>query len=550
MIGSLCILASVAGAAPPPADLVIENARIWSDGLGGFAAFAAVRDGRFVHVGEPDPALIGPATTRIDAQGHTVVPGLIDSHVHMLSGGRQLQELSLRDAAGREEFVRRVAEWARTLPPDRWVLGGRWSTESWPVPASPTREWVDAASGGRPLFLRRMDGHSALANSAALRLAAIDAGGPPDPEGGVVDRNPRTGEPTGILRESAMDLVARHIPEPTLDEKLSGLRSAQQEALRHGITAVSDIPDLDDLAAYEELARAGPLMRFFLYPTSSDWAEAARRARSFSGRPGWVEIRGLKEYLDGSLGSRTARMREPYLPAGADRADWRGLFREGVESGRFARNLTAARDAGLQTIVHAIGNEANHRLLESLRAAYPDLAAARCRSEHAQHLLPGDVARFGALGVIASMQPLHKADDGRYAEEYLGPQRCSSSYAFRSLLAGGAVVAFGSDWPVVSINPWLGVEAAVTGRTLEGRPWQTQENISVDEALRSYTSRGAWAAFAEDRIGRIAPGCAADFVILDRSPFDPGVAWSKITPVAVFIDGRPARRASGPVPGR
>ncbi|MHC4415546.1 MAG: amidohydrolase [Planctomycetota bacterium] len=533
---AFCLLA--AAFQPAPADLVIENALIWSDGLVGFAEFAAVRDGRFLHVGRRNDALIGPRTKRVDAGGRVIIPGLIDAHIHMLGGGTQLSRLQLREAADRESFVRRVAEWAATLGPGEWILGGRWSVESWADPKPPTKEWVDAVSGDHPLYLARMDGHSALVNSVALRLAGITGSGPADPEGGVIDRDPRTGEPTGILRESAMSLVAPLIPRPTPADQMDALGLAMREAARHGITAVGDIPGIGDLPVYERLASSEVQVRFYVYPTTDDWTADAPRARRFRGRSGWVEVKGLKGYIDGSLGSRTAYMRRPYLGNEPGRESWRGLLREGVEGGRFAGNVTAARRAGLQAIAHAIGDEANHLLLETLAAAYPDLPAARCRSEHAQHLLPQDIPRFGRQGVIACMQPYHKADDGRYAERYIGAERSRSSYAFKSLLDAGAVVAFGSDWPVVTLNPFLGVEAAVTGRTLDGKAWQTQQNITVAEALRCYTSRAAFAVFADDQIGRIAPRYRADFVVLDRSPFDPDVDWSAIRPVAVYVEGK------------
>jgi predicted amidohydrolase YtcJ len=539
----LCVL----GLPPAPADLVVENARIWSDGLVGFAEFAAVRDGRFIHVGNRDEAMIGPDTERIDARGRVVLPGLIDSHIHMLGGGEQLLRLQLRDATDREEFTRRVRNWASGLPPDAWVLGGRWSVESWETPQQPTREWVDDVAGDHPLFLPRMDGHSALVNTIALRRAGITMDGPPDPEGGVIDRDPQTHEPTGILREQAMSLVARHIPPPTLDEKARALERAAGVALRHGITAVSDIPDLQDLPAYEQLARQGSPIRFFVYVTADDWAGASPAARGFQGRPGWIEVRGFKGYLDGSMGSRTAYMREPFLGNAPDRPHWRGLLREGVEDGRFERNIAAARSLGAQPIIHAIGDEANHVLLDVYEHTYREPAAYRCRSEHVQHLLPQDIARFGRLGVIASMQPYHKADDGRYAEAYIGAERSRWSYAYKSLLDTGAVLTFGSDWPVVTLDPFLGMEAAVTGRTLDGQRWQTQESIPVTEALRCYTSRGAYAVFAENEIGRIAPGYRADFVILNRSPFAADVQWGEIRPLAVFVEGR---SALGPGEGR
>jgi len=520
-----------------PADLVIENARIWTPGKEGFASFAAVRDGRFVYVGGAEQGWIGKTTRRLDAKGRVVIPGLIDSHVHLLSGGLGLSTLQLRDAKDKSDFVRRVREWASALPPGAWVLGGRWSTESWARVEQPTKEWIDAACGGRPAYLPRMDGHSALVNSEALRIAGIHKDGPPDPPGGVIDRDPATGEPTGILRESAMGLVSRRIPAPTLDERLAALRRAIRHANRLGITAVSDIPGAEDLQVYRSIAKEPNLtLRMFLYPTIPDFDAALPSLRAFPSRPRWLELRGFKAYLDGSLGSRTAYMRAPFEGNPPDRARWRGLLREGVEDGRFLRNAKAAAAAGYQTIAHAIGDEANHLLLQVLQQAYPDLKSARCRSEHCQHLLPEDVPRFGALGVIPSMQPYHKADDGRYAEASIGAARSASSYAFRSLLRGGAKVAFGSDWPVVSMDPFLGIEAAVTGRTLDGKAWQVQENLTTAEALTCYTLHGAYAVFQERHLGRIEPGFAADFVVLGSSPFE--VAHPKVE--AVFVGGRQA----------
>jgi len=521
-----------------PADLVIDNARIWSDGLVGFAEFAAVRDGRFVYVGPRRPDLIGDETRVVDAGGRVVIPGLIDSHIHMLGGGTQLRRLSLRDVADREEFVERVAAQAAALGRDEWILGGRWSTESWTDPRQPTRAWVDDVSDGHPLLLPRMDGHSALANTTALQIAGISAAGPPDPPDGVIDRDPETGEPTGILRETAIDLVGRHIPAMTLQQKVDALARAARVARSHGITAVSDIPSLVDLPAYARFAEIGAGIRFYLYITADDFAVALEQMRAFPQVADRVEIRGFKTYMDGSMGSRTAYMRDPFLGNDSSRPDWRGLLREGVDSGSLVRNIDVARKAGLQPIAHAIGDEANHMLLNAFEQVYgDDLAAARCRAEHVQHLLPEDIARYGALGVIASMQPLHKADDGRYAESYIGTHRARSSYAYKSLLDTGAVLVFGSDWPVVSLNPFLGMQAAVTGRILDGTTWQTQENITVAEALRCYTSRAAWAMRNEDDLGRIAPGYRADFVILERSPFDPDVQWEHVRPLSVYIDG-------------
>lgn len=540
---SLATLLAIATPAPAqPADLVIENARIWSDGLPTFAEFAAVRDGRFIYVGRPDPSLIGPDTARIDAQNRVVIPGLIDSHIHMLGGGLGLAGLHLRDVAGQAEFIEQVAQRAAALPAGEWITGGRWSTDSWQDPTFPDKTWIDDAASDHPTLLSRMDGHSALANSLALEMAGITASGPPNPVGGVIDRN-AAGEPTGILRESAVGLVSRLIPGPSTERKAEALRAACAEAAAHGITSVGDIPSLSDLPAYEALA-ADPALatRFYLYPTAGNWRAAAMEFTWFEGREGWVQTRGLKAYLDGTLGSRTAYMKADFLP-GRDGRTTRGLLREGVENGGFALNVRDASRANLQVIAHAIGDAANAYFLDTLEEVYGDragrIARARPRAEHAQHLSAQEIARFGSLGVIASMQPLHKADDGRYAEGYIGDARSRTSYAFKDLLDAGAVLVFGSDWPVVSLNPWLGIDAAVTGRLLDSDDrWMTHQNLTVGEALRCYTSRAAYALMAEDEIGRIAEGYRADFVILSASPFDPAVDLRTITPFATYVEGR------------
>lgn len=523
-----------------PADLVIENARIWSDGVRGYSEFAAIRDGRFVYVGTRDRALIGPRTLLLDAKRQLVIPGLIDSHAHMIGGGLELSQLNLRDAKDKTDFVRMVREWSASLPKGKWIVGGRWSVESWSVRESPNKGWFDGFTGDRPLWLERMDGHSGVANSAALKLAGITKE-TPDPEGGVIDRD-ANGEPTGILRETAMDLVSAKIPPDSPREILSALKKAVDHALANGVTSVSDIASAMALPIYEQLAKDPSLKgRLFVYCSTDNWTGMIGAAKRFKGREGWIEVKGFKAYMDGSLGSRTAYMHSPFHGNAADKPDWRGLPMPGVLDGKLERNVKAVDAAGFQAIVHAIGDEGNHVLLDILERA--SKRTSRPRSEHTQHLLPGDIVRFGSLGVIASMQPYHKADDGRYAEDYIGPERSKSSYAYRSLLNSGARVAFGSDWPVVTINPFLGMEAAVTGRILNGTIWQPQENISVHEALRASTSTGAYAVFEENEIGKIAPGYRADFVVLNVRELTAVSKWNQVKPNLVFVEGRQVYQA-------
>ena len=536
-----------------PADLVIFNASIISDGLNKPANLAAVADGRFNYVGEFDGALIGPDTRQIDAQGRTVIPGLIDSHLHMLWGGVNLNSgVDLRPARSRREFIEIIQNHitSKKLAPSQWITGGRWATESWVHPDEPTRHWIDNITAKNPTLLSRMDGHSALANSAALQLANISAQSP-DPPGGRIERNPETGEPTGILRESAIGLVRKFRPKPTLDEQIAGCRSAAKLALTHGITSVGDIVESNTLEAYQDLANSDPAdhpdetVRIFMYVSDHHWEQLIPDIQQFQSKPNWVQIAGLKDYIDGSLGSKTAAMHEPYLPRknSADSSESNfGLFMDGIREGRLKKNLEIARDSNLQPIYHAIGDEATHVLLETLQEIIPNQdqrRALRPRIEHAQHLLAEDLSRIATLGIIASMQPYHKFDDARTMAKYLGEKRCANSYMFRSLLEENIPIAFGSDWPIVTMNPFSAIETAVNNTTALGRSWHPDESITIKQALRCYTTFPAFALHAENEIGRIAPGYRADFVILNHSPFDEKFeSFEEIHPLLTALEGR------------
>lgn len=538
------------------ADLIVKNAKVWTgDGPPSTATASprapdlsgtgdkgpeptafAVRDGRFVYVGdEPGVAAWrGPKTQIVDAAGARVVPGLTDAHLHLISGGLQLSRIDLRGASDRAAFIRDVAERTRTTPAGEWVLGGRWTTESWADTTQPTKEWIDAVTPDNPVLLSRMDGHSALANSVALKLAGIDRNGPADPPGGKIARDPQTKEPTGILKETAVDLVSRLVPEDSPAEQDRALAAAVQEAHRHGITMVHTMSPWSRVAAMSRARDEGRLtLRIREFVSEDDWAKYIDRVKRFASDDR-LRIVGFKQFMDGSLGSRTAYMAEPFAdnppykpdePRASARAavrphDWRGILMPvGTKEGELERLCKAADAAGYGCAIHAIGDQANHLVLDAYEAtikANGPISGRRLRIEHAQHLLPDDITRFAALGVIASMQPLHKADDGRYAEKAIGPERCHTSYAYRSLLDAGASVAFGSDWPVVTLNPFKGIHAAVTGKTLDGRIFVPEQNITVAEALRCYTLGGAYAAGDQERLGRIKAGYLADFVILSK----------------------------------
>lgn len=520
------------------ADLVVSNATLWSNGKITPNAFIAVKNGRFLHVGKADSWIVGPGTERIDAKGRVVLPGLIDSHIHLLSGGVELTQLDLNGTRSRAEFLQRIQRWAETTAAGKWIVGNGWSAESWPEKVQPTKEWLDPITGGRPAALYRMDGHSVLVNSEALRLMGITKNGPANPAGGSIDRGP-DGEPTGLLRETAMSLAARVIPQPTKEEVYVGFRAAVAHANRNGITAVSEITSASELGHYRRFGSENPTLRMGLYLTVGDWAQDIGAAKSFAEVPGWIYARGLKAYMDGSLGSRTAWMLKPFTKPLPDQTSLTGLPRAGATNGNYAKGIRQAAGAGLQVIVHAIGDRANREVLDLFQRNAPNLKSLRFRVEHVQHTSPQDIPRYGRLGVIASMQPFHKADDGRYCEEVIGTARSRSSYAYRDILRTGGRLAFGSDWSVVTLNPFLGIEAAVTGRILTGKTWMPHENISVHEALKAYTIDGAYAMKMEREIGQVAKGFRADFLILNESPFGRSPNWARMAPTAVWVGGKP-----------
>lgn len=518
--GLLCLAAL---ACRPQADIVITGGVVWSGLSSGRARPGAVAlgQGRVLAVGQSASVAryVGPRTTVLAARGGLVLPGFADGHTHFIDGGFQLASVDLRDAATPQEFIRRIKEYARTRQPGEWITGGDWDHTRWPGQPLPRRDWIDSVTPDNPVFVNRLDGHEALANTAALRAAGITRA-TPTPPGGEILRDPGTGEPVGIFKDKALGLVARAIPEPAPARRDSALARALAYAASLGVTATAHMSaSWADLASYRRLERAGRLtLRVALYLPLERWREVADTVRRSGAGDAWVRIGGLKGYMDGSAGSRTAYFFEPY----ADSAGYYGLTQNAPRD--MAAWIGAADSAGLQVAVHAIGDRANAILL----AIYDSVARAhgprdrRFRVEHAQHLRPQDIARFGRLGVVASMQPYHAIDDGRWLERRIGPERIRTSYAFRTLLDSGATLAFGSDWTVAPLDPLLGVYAAVTRRTLDGKHpdgWVPEQKISLAEALRAYTWGNAYATFAETRRGALAPGYDADVVVLDRDLF-------------------------------
>ena len=504
------------------ADIVIQGGPVWtglSTGRGQPGA-VAIADGKILAVGDSAAIAryVGSQTEVLRAAGGLVTPGFADGHTHFIDGGFQLASVNLRDAATPQEFVRRVKEYAAHLKPGEWVLGGDWDHTLWRGAPLPHHDWIDSVTPNNPVFVSRLDGHMALANAAAMRAAKITSA-TRDPVGGEIPRDAR-GEPIGIFKDNAEDLIDAAIPAPSTEQQDSALARALAHAASLGVTATGNMSaSWANLAAYKRMERAGRMtLRISLYLPIDDWRTVADSVRRNGAGDDWVRIGGVKGYMDGSAGSRTAFFFEPF----SDSAGYRGLMRQ-PESDMRAW-VGAADSAGLQIAVHAIGDRANAMIL----SIYDSVARAhgardrRFRVEHAQHLRPEDIPRFGARRVVASMQPYHAIDDGRWVEKRIGPVRIKTTYAFRTLLDTEAPLAFGSDWTVAPLDPMLGVYAAVTRRTLDDRNpggWVPEQKITVGEALRAYTSGNAWATFNEQKWGTLAPGRFADVVVLDRDPF-------------------------------
>jgi predicted amidohydrolase YtcJ len=518
LAGFVLQLSACGGTLPAadPADLVILNGMVWT-GVEGApdAAAVAVRDGHIVAVGTNAEIRrhVGDETRVVDAARGMLVPGFIDSHVHFVTGGFRLASVQLRDAATPEVFIARIRDFAATLPGGSWILGGDWDHTLWGGEL-PTRAWIDSITPGHPVWVNRLDGHMALANSAALAAAGVDRG-TAEVEGGEIVRDDR-GEPTGILKDNAMALVAAVVPEPDHAVSDRALAAAMAYVAEQGVTSVHNMGYWDDLATFRRAHERGQLRtRIYAAVPLPDWRRLQAEVVEHGPGDDWLRIGGLKGFVDGSLGSHTAAFHEPFT----DAPDSRGLLVN--EPGDLHAWIAGADAAGLQVMVHAIGDRANALLLDIYERVAEENGPRdrRFRIEHAQHIAPADIPRFAALEVIPSMQPYHAIDDGRWAERVIGPERIRTTYAFRDLIDAGARPAFGSDWFVAPPTPLEGIYAAVTRRTLDDQypdGWVPEQRITVEEALHAYTRDAAFAAFEEDRKGTLEPGKLADLVILDR----------------------------------
>lgn len=499
------------------ADAIFTNAKIWTvDSLHPRAQAVAVLSGKILAVGSDAEIrkLAGPATAFTDVKGKLMLPGFIDDHTHFMGGGFQLGSVNLREAANGKEFADIIAARAKK-DPGRWITGGDWDHDRWPGGELPSRVLIDKFTQTTPVFVSRYDGHMALANSFVLHLVGITRQ-TPDPPGGTIVRDPGTGEPTGILKDAAMDAVYSLIPASTAADMLEAARRALAEAKKYGVTSIQDVSSPEDLRVYQELEAKGELtLRIHCRMPITMWENMSGLGIKVPFGDEYIRIGSLKAFADGSLGSSTALFFDPYVSD----TSTRGLATDIVQNGALRKWALGADRAGLQLSIHAIGDSAVSLLLDLFGTIVKENPPwdRRFRIEHAQHIREKDFRRFAALGVIASAQPYHAIDDGRWAEKRIGKERCRWAYPFRTFIDSGVKLCFGSDWTVAPIDPLIGIYAAVTRRTIDGANpggWFPEEKISVGEAIEAYTVNNAYAAFEENEKGSISPGKLADLVVL------------------------------------
>ncbi|HET8567860.1 MAG TPA: amidohydrolase [Candidatus Limnocylindria bacterium] len=530
------------------------------------------RDGRVLAVGRAtDLAREHRDAERIDIGGGLMVPGWVDAHVHFMWWSLQRSQVDLRDAATLEAALAKIAAYAKGLPPGAWVLGGRFDKNRWG--RWPTKDDLDRVTRGRPAALRSRDGHSRWLNTEALRRAGIGAS-TKAPPGGEIERD-AAGSPTGVLKENANWLADRVVPPPTDDECLAALRAGQRDALADGITGIEDLEDAAAFAAWRRLREAGELVLRvamgipYRRTGATDGAPAAPRPLLALERepapravpaasPGsrhdfesalaeglrtgtgdeWLEIGHLKIFTDGALGSQTAALVEPY-----EGSDGTGILT--IDPAQLTHDVSKAAAAGIAVAIHAIGDRAVQVALDAIEPTRKWAPALRQKVEHVQLVREQDLGRFGALGIVASMQPIHATSDRDLADRYWGERRTKRAYPWRTLTERGATLAFGSDAPVEPIAPLVGIHAAVA-RTRPGdaKPWHQEQALTLDEALAAYSAGAAYALGREREAGTLAPGMRADATVLDhdlaRLPVDRWLETkvrATVTAGAVRYDG-------------
>jgi len=537
------LMTGCSGDSPVKADLILTNGKIWTvDQTRPRAQAIAIWQGKILAVGTTAGirSLIGSETEVLDLDGKLVLPGFHDNHTHFVQGGFWLTGVKLKDSENEEEFGRRLAAKSKELPPGAWITGGTWDHDNWPGGNLPTAELIDRFVPNRPVFVSRYDGHMSVANSLAMRMAGVSAT-IPDPPGGVIVRKSRSRVPAGVLKDTAQEMVYRVIPERSVAEVRQAIGAALAEARRVGVTSLEDMNlNPRTLRIYQDLLREGKLTaRINGRWAMSRWRELADMGitRNFTNND-WIKIGGLKEYVDGSLGSSTALFFEPYIQDPSTS----GVYT--TPPAVLKRNILEADRAGLHLAIHAIGDRANSELLDIFEEAINTNGRRdrRFRIEHAQHIDPKDFERFAELGVIACVQPYHAIDDGRWAEKRIGHERGKTTYPFRTFLDSGVKLSFGSDWTVAPLNPILGIDAAVTRRTTDGanpEGWFPEQKITVEEAIEAYTLTSAYASFEDHIKGSIAPGKLADMVVLAEDILTiPVNAIPKVEVLYTIVGGR------------
>lgn len=525
----------------PFADIVITNANIHTmDSTKPLAKAIAISFGKIVAIGDDNDvkAFIGPKTRHINAGGKLITPGFNDSHVHFLETGQQLSLVDLRDAKTPQEFVERIKRFAAKLPKGRWILGGKWDHENWTPNSLPTAAMIDAVTPDNPVFIDRLDGHMALANSLAMRLAKVDKS-TKDVDGGEIVRT-TSGDPTGVFKDSAMEYIGSVIPSPSFEEKLEAAQAATDYVASLGVTSVQDMSAGQEIGVYQELLRRGTLKtRIYGCTPLADHKRWERTGIRSAFGDTMLRVGCLKGFTDGSLGSTTAWFFTPYL----DAPNTSGLPMADVTT-TMRQDIINADKAGLQVNIHAIGDRANATILDHYADADKMNGSRdrRFRIEHAQHLRVEDLKRFGSQKVVASMQPVHLIDDGRWASKRIDAERLKGTYAFRTILDTGGVLAFGSDSPVATIDPIWGIYSSVTRRTLDDKNpggWIPEQKISVEETVRAYTWGSAFAEFQDNVKGTLSVGKVADLVLLSADIFTidaPKIKDVKV--VMTIVDGK------------
>jgi predicted amidohydrolase YtcJ len=505
--------------AKPAAGLIIQNAHIWTvDPLLPEAEAVAILGDRIVGVGSSQQvdSWRGPHTRVVNAGGKRLLPGFNDAHVHFTDGGAQLDNVELNDTTSPQEFARRIGERATKTAKGEWVLGGNWDETKWNPAELPTKELIDAATPETPVAVSRYDGHMVLANSLALKLAGITAQ-TPDPAGGVIVRD-KQGNPTGALKDAAEDLLFKAVPPPSHDQRRHAIERALEHAASLGVTSVQHMnPDYADIAIYSELLDEGKLpTRIYAAPLITQVDDQVKIGIRWAFGGSYLRIGAVKAYSDGSLGSTTAYFFEPY----SDQPGNRGLLSGEMHPISLMQDRMMRADAAeLQICTHAIGDAGISAVLDIYTAIEKEHGSRdrRWHIEHAQHMAAKDFDRFAQLHVIASVQPYHAIDDGRWAEGRIGHDRASRTYAFRTLLNHGVRLAFGTDWDVAPLNPMLTLYAATTRATLDGKNpngWFPEQKLTIKEAIEAYTMGSAYAEFQANEKGSITPGKLADMVLL------------------------------------